>query len=136
MAATYARRAALGEPSTYYLWWSVPEGGGPERDEAEILGWYSKSRGISNISTASDGQSVLRHGDSVVMAASTTVNTHRGPTRSTRTMRRIGRVLSPGGDGMVGETWKRDIVRQLKHRDRTQYARFQDLIRFCTRKLS
>ncbi|XP_030008251.1 ATG16 autophagy related 16-like 2 isoform X2 [Sphaeramia orbicularis] len=33
------------------------------------------------------------------------------------------------------ETWKRDIVRQLKHRDRNQHAMFQDLIRLYSRLL-
>lgn len=30
------------------------------------------------------------------------------------------------------ESWKRDIVRQLKRRDRNQHAMFRDVIRFCT----
>ncbi len=38
----------------------------------------------------------------------------------------------PGGGGKPAENWKRDIVRQLKHRDVRQHAMFQDLIRFCT----
>ncbi|XP_073346829.1 protein Atg16l2-like isoform X3 [Pagrus major] len=47
---------------------------------------------------------------------------------------RSGRVLAPGGGGR-SETWKKDIVRQLKHRDRSQHAMFQDLIRFYTQLL-
>lgn len=43
---------------------------------------------------------------------------------------RSGRPLSSDG-GSGGETWKSDIVRQLKHRDRNQHVRFQDLVRFC-----
>ncbi|XP_068561219.1 protein Atg16l2 isoform X2 [Cebidichthys violaceus] len=35
----------------------------------------------------------------------------------------------------VTETWRRHIVGQLKHRDRNQHHRFQDLIRFYTRLL-
>ncbi|KAM3615756.1 uncharacterized protein V6R79_007254 [Siganus canaliculatus] len=35
----------------------------------------------------------------------------------------------------TAETWKRDIIRQLKHRDRRQQAMFQDLIRFYTQLL-
>uniref|UniRef100_A0A3Q3WCI9 Uncharacterized protein n=1 Tax=Mola mola TaxID=94237 RepID=A0A3Q3WCI9_MOLML len=34
--------------------------------------------------------------------------------------------------GAPAETWKRDIVRQLKRRDLSQHAMFQDLVRFCT----
>lgn len=45
---------------------------------------------------------------------------------------RSGRVLAPGGGGRSAESWKKDIVRQLKHRDRSQHTMFQDLIRFCT----
>lgn len=45
---------------------------------------------------------------------------------------RSGRVMGPGGGGRSAESWKKDIVRQLKHRDLSQHAMFQDLIRFCT----
>ena len=45
---------------------------------------------------------------------------------------RSGRVLAAGGGGRSAESWKKDIVRQLKHRDLSQHAKFQDLIRFCT----
>ncbi|XP_041653945.1 protein Atg16l2-like isoform X2 [Cheilinus undulatus] len=40
-----------------------------------------------------------------------------------------GRGKAPGGG------WKRDIIRQLKHRDRSQHAMFTDLIRFYTQLL-
>lgn len=33
--------------------------------------------------------------------------------------------------GRLEEVWKRHVVRQLKHRDRTQSSMFQDLTRFC-----
>ncbi|XP_018518397.1 protein Atg16l2 isoform X1 [Lates calcarifer] len=46
-----------------------------------------------------------------------------------------GPVLPPGGSGRSAETWKRHIVRQLKHRDLSQHAMFQDLIRFYTQLL-
>ncbi|KAM8768560.1 ATG16 autophagy related 16-like 2 [Acanthopagrus schlegelii] len=48
---------------------------------------------------------------------------------------RSGRVLAPGGGGRSAESWKKDIVRQLKHRDRSQHTMFQDLIRFYTQLL-
>ncbi|XP_076591594.1 ATG16 autophagy related 16-like 2 isoform X2 [Chaetodon auriga] len=48
---------------------------------------------------------------------------------------RSGRVVTPGGSGRSAETWKRDIVRQLKHRDLSQHAMYQDLIRFYTQLL-
>ncbi|XP_070827402.1 protein Atg16l2 isoform X2 [Chaetodon trifascialis] len=48
---------------------------------------------------------------------------------------RSGRVAAPGGGGRSAETWKRDIVRQLKHRDLSQHAMYQDLIRFYTQLL-
>ncbi|XP_030259482.1 ATG16 autophagy related 16-like 2 isoform X2 [Sparus aurata] len=48
---------------------------------------------------------------------------------------RSGRVLAPGGGGRSAESWKKDIVRQLKHRDLSQHAMFQDLIRFYTQLL-
>ncbi|KAG7479720.1 autophagy-related protein 16-2-like isoform X1 [Solea senegalensis] len=51
-------------------------------------------------------------------------------TVSPRSSERSGRVLAAGGD-----TWKRHIVRQLKHRDRNQHAMFQDLINFYTQLL-
>ncbi|XP_024132663.1 protein Atg16l2 isoform X2 [Oryzias melastigma] len=37
--------------------------------------------------------------------------------------------------GRLEEVWKRHVVRQLKHRDRTQSSMFQDLTRFYTRVL-
>ncbi|XP_059187982.1 protein Atg16l2 isoform X2 [Centropristis striata] len=46
---------------------------------------------------------------------------------------RGGRVQAPGRG--LGEDWKRHIVGQLKHRDLSQHAQFQDLIRFYTRLL-
>lgn len=67
-----------------------------------------------------------------IMAA-VTVNTRRVMTHSAGLSERSGRVLAPGaGGGRSAETWKRDIVRQLKRRDLNQHAMFQDLIRFCT----
>ncbi|XP_047451131.1 protein Atg16l2-like isoform X2 [Mugil cephalus] len=51
------------------------------------------------------------------------VMTNRAPEPS-------GRSLAPGGGG-----WKGHIVRQLKHRDRSQQAMFQDLIRFYSQLL-
>lgn len=44
---------------------------------------------------------------------------------------RSGQVLAPGDGFWWAETWKRDIIRQLKRRDQNQHAMFQDLIRFC-----
>lgn len=66
------------------------------------------------------------------MAAVAAGSSCRGRTLSSRMSGRTGRVRAPGGGGSAGETWKSDIVRQLKHRDRNQRARFQDLIRLCT----
>lgn len=66
------------------------------------------------------------------MAALTAGNSHRGRTLSSRLSGRIGRVPSLEGGGRAVETWKSHIVRQLKHRDRNQHARFKDLVRFCT----
>uniref|UniRef100_A0A8C9Z1R8 Uncharacterized protein n=1 Tax=Sander lucioperca TaxID=283035 RepID=A0A8C9Z1R8_SANLU len=48
---------------------------------------------------------------------------------------RCARVGAPGRGGgrSASETrWRRHIVGQLKHRDLSQHAKFQDLIRFCT----
>lgn len=45
---------------------------------------------------------------------------------------RGGRCPAPGGGVRSAETWKGHIVRELKHRDRSQHTMFQDLIRFCT----
>lgn len=56
-------------------------------------------------------------------------------TDSTRGSRRSGRCSVPIGGGGTAETWKRHIVRQLKHRDRNQHDMFQDLIRFCKEEL-
>ncbi|TKS65172.1 Autophagy-related protein 16-2 APG16-like 2 [Collichthys lucidus] len=41
----------------------------------------------------------------------------------------------PGLRAPSREGWKRDIVRQLKHRDQNQHAMFTDLIRFYTQLL-
>ncbi|XP_065816621.1 protein Atg16l2-like isoform X2 [Labrus bergylta] len=40
-----------------------------------------------------------------------------------------------GGGGRSADSWKRDIIRQLQHRDRNQHAMFQDLIRFYSQLL-
>lgn len=64
--------------------------------------------------------------------AAVTTNTRRVMTDSTGVSQRSGRIQGPGGGGRSAETWKRHIVRQLKHRDLSQHAMFQDLIRFCT----
>ncbi|CAJ1066353.1 protein Atg16l2 [Xyrichtys novacula] len=48
---------------------------------------------------------------------------------------RSGRVSAPRGGGRSMETWKREIVRQLNHRDRNQHVMYQDLIRFYTQLL-
>ncbi|XP_056904499.1 protein Atg16l2-like isoform X1 [Takifugu flavidus] len=64
------------------------------------------------------------------MAAGTAANKHTGDSPSSRS-----RVLHRGGGGVVGETWKSHIIRQLKHRDRSQRARFQDLIGYYTNLL-
>lgn len=66
-----------------------------------------------------------------IMAA-VTGNTRRVMTDPAGGSQRGGRVPAPGGGGRSAETWKRHIVRQLKHRDLSQHAKFQDLIRFCT----
>lgn len=69
-----------------------------------------------------------------IMAAVTS-NTRTIMTDSPAESRRSGRVPAPGGGGRSAETWKRDIVSQLKHRDLSQHAMFQDLIRFYTQLL-
>ncbi|XP_044057438.1 protein Atg16l2 isoform X3 [Siniperca chuatsi] len=61
--------------------------------------------------------------------------TRKAMTDSAGVSKRGGRVLAPGGGGRSAETWKRDIVSQLKHRDLSQHAMFQDLIRFYTQLL-
>ncbi|XP_028276052.1 ATG16 autophagy related 16-like 2 [Parambassis ranga] len=48
---------------------------------------------------------------------------------------RSGRLLAPTGGGGSADSWKRHIIRQLKHRDASQHAMFQDLIRFYTQLL-
>lgn len=63
--------------------------------------------------------------------AAVTVTTGTIVTESRGVCERSGRVLAAGGGGRSAETWKRHIVRQLKHRDLSQHAMFQDLIRFC-----
>lgn len=73
---------------------------------------------------------VIHHNNRRVMTDSGGVSERSGRVQSP-----AGRVLSPGGGGRSAETWKRDIVRQLKHRDMSQHARFQDLIRFYTQLL-
>ncbi|XP_070762316.1 protein Atg16l2 isoform X2 [Enoplosus armatus] len=67
--------------------------------------------------------------------AAVTVNSRRVMTDSAGVSERSGRVLAPRGGGRSTETWKRDIVSQLKHRDLSQHAKFQDLIRFYTKLL-
>ncbi|XP_071352650.1 protein Atg16l2 isoform X1 [Trachinotus anak] len=67
--------------------------------------------------------------------AALTVNPPCIVTDSAGVSERSSRVLAPGGNGRSVETWKRDIVRQLKHRDLSQHVKFQDLIRFYTRLL-
>ncbi|XP_042369775.1 protein Atg16l2 [Plectropomus leopardus] len=42
---------------------------------------------------------------------------------------------APRRGGRSAETWKRHIIGQLKHRDRSQHAKFQDLIRLYTQLL-
>lgn len=37
----------------------------------------------------------------------------------------------PGGARRIAEPWRRHVIRQLRHRDRTQSSMFQDLIRLC-----
>ncbi|XP_067364340.1 protein Atg16l2-like isoform X3 [Channa argus] len=68
------------------------------------------------------------------MAAVTVTNGHT-MTDSAGAAQRSGRVLADGGSGGSAETWKRHIVRQLKNRDLSQHAMFQDLIRFYTQLL-
>ncbi|XP_074535050.1 ATG16 autophagy related 16-like 2 isoform X2 [Halichoeres trimaculatus] len=46
-----------------------------------------------------------------------------------------GRSSAPRAGSRSTETWKREIIRQLKHRDRNQHAMYQDLIRFYTQLL-
>ncbi|XP_029301505.1 ATG16 autophagy related 16-like 2 isoform X2 [Cottoperca gobio] len=68
--------------------------------------------------------------------AAVTGNTRTVMTDSTGESQRGGRVLAPGRGGRSAETrWKRHIVGQLKHRDLSQHAKFQDLIRFYTQLL-
>lgn len=45
---------------------------------------------------------------------------------------RGSRPPAPGAGGRSEESWKGHIIRELKHRDLSQHAMFQDLIRFCT----
>lgn len=46
---------------------------------------------------------------------------------------RSGRLLAPtSSGGGSADSWKRHIIRQLKRRDVSQHAMFQDLVRFCT----
>uniref|UniRef100_A0A8C7WW18 Uncharacterized protein n=1 Tax=Oryzias sinensis TaxID=183150 RepID=A0A8C7WW18_9TELE len=35
----------------------------------------------------------------------------------------------PGGARRIAEPWRRHVIRQLRHRDRSQSSMFQDLIR-------
>ncbi|XP_039899237.1 beta-arrestin-1 isoform X5 [Simochromis diagramma] len=42
---------------------------------------------------------------------------------------------APGAGGRSDESWKGHIIRELKHRDLSQHAMFQDLIRFYTQLL-
>ncbi|XP_051253906.1 protein Atg16l2 isoform X2 [Dicentrarchus labrax] len=67
--------------------------------------------------------------------AAVTANTRTLMTDPVRLSERSGRVAAPGGGGRSAETWKRDILRQLRHRDLSQHDRFQDLIRFYTQLL-
>uniref|UniRef100_UPI0037E74802 protein Atg16l2-like isoform X2 n=1 Tax=Semicossyphus pulcher TaxID=241346 RepID=UPI0037E74802 len=67
--------------------------------------------------------------------AAVTANTRGIMTDSPGVLERCSRVPAPGSGGKSAETWKRDIVRQLKHRDRSQHAMFQDLIRFYSQLL-
>ncbi|XP_023817783.1 autophagy-related protein 16-2 isoform X2 [Oryzias latipes] len=41
----------------------------------------------------------------------------------------------PGGARRIAEPWRRHVIRQLRHRDRTQSSMFQDLIRLYTQIL-
>nr|XP_046244133.1 protein Atg16l2-like isoform X2 [Scatophagus argus] len=67
--------------------------------------------------------------------AAVTVNTRRVMTDSAGVSERSSRSSGPGASGRSAETWKGDIVRQLKHRDLSQHVMFQDLIRFYTQLL-
>ncbi|KAM6988279.1 LOW QUALITY PROTEIN: ATG16 autophagy related 16-like 2 [Tautogolabrus adspersus] len=70
--------------------------------------------------------------------AAVTVNTRTVMTESAGGSEpRSGRrqAPGPGAGGRSAENWKRDIIRQLKHRDRIQHAMFQDLIRFYSQLL-
>ncbi|XP_063349847.1 protein Atg16l2 isoform X1 [Pelmatolapia mariae] len=48
---------------------------------------------------------------------------------------RGSRPPAPGAGGRSAESWKGHIIRELKHRDLSQHAMFQDLIRFYTQLL-
>lgn len=48
---------------------------------------------------------------------------------------RGSRPPAPGAGGRSDESWKGHIIRELKHRDLSQHAMFQDLIRFYTQLL-
>ncbi|CAI5692495.1 ATG16 autophagy related 16-like 2 isoform X2 [Oreochromis niloticus] len=48
---------------------------------------------------------------------------------------RDSRPPAPGAGGRSAESWKGHIIRELKHRDLSQHAMFQDLIRFYTQLL-
>ncbi|XP_005737566.1 autophagy-related protein 16-2 isoform X2 [Pundamilia nyererei] len=48
---------------------------------------------------------------------------------------RGSRPPAPGAGGRSEESWKGHIIRELKHRDLSQHAMFQDLIRFYTQLL-
>ncbi|KAG7225930.1 hypothetical protein INR49_018531, partial [Caranx melampygus] len=84
------------------------------------------------VSVCQRRHSVRQPGASGIMAA-VTVSSSGVTADSARVPNRSSPGLSPRGHGRSApETWKRDIVRQLKHRDLSQHIMFQDLIRFCT----
>ncbi|KAM9319113.1 ATG16 autophagy related 16-like 2 isoform 2-T2 [Pholidichthys leucotaenia] len=71
-------------------------------------------------------------------AAGVTANAHGAMADSGGVSQRSSRLPVRGGGGRGGgspDIWKRHIVRQLKHRDRSQHTMFQDLIRFYTELL-
>ncbi|XP_035772502.1 protein Atg16l2-like isoform X2 [Neolamprologus brichardi] len=64
-----------------------------------------------------------------------TANARRVVTDPAGVSPRGSRSPAPGAGGRSKESWKGHIIRELKHRDLSQHAMFQDLIRFYTQLL-
>ncbi|KAF7652629.1 hypothetical protein LDENG_00094370 [Lucifuga dentata] len=64
-----------------------------------------------------------------------TVNTEQSPAETERSSPAPGGPARLRGGGGTVKTWKQHILRQLKHRDQSQHARFHDLFRVYSRLL-